>query len=196
MAKITFTNKTDSQVSELPAAQKVSASDLNEIKTSVNALHDVTGWEFHQDSSGAQVVSVTPAVFTVDSLGAATNISYAPLEIRGTGVKMFESDVIAPINIGDTYDLRVGLSLASKTGAPAYLLFQLDIGGGASPSNVIAERTISTTKLPFVTNISFPIFTLATFIANGGKIFVSCDAGTITLDAKDIMLVRTSANLV
>jgi hypothetical protein len=43
MAKITYTNKTDNQTSALPAINKVTAADLNEIKTSVNAAYDKFG---------------------------------------------------------------------------------------------------------------------------------------------------------
>jgi hypothetical protein len=195
MARINYGTKTDAQISALPAAQKVSAADMNEIKASVNDMYDVRGWEHHADTTGAQVVTTTPALLTIDGLGAATNIDYAPPAIRGTGVKMFENNKILPINLGDSYDLRIGISLASKTASPNFLLFQLDIGGGASPTVVIAERAISTAKIPISTNISFPIFCLATFLANGGQLFVSCDAGTITLDQKDLMLVRTTADI-
>jgi len=40
MAKITYTDKVDSITNPLPAINKVVSADLNEIKTSVNALYD------------------------------------------------------------------------------------------------------------------------------------------------------------
>ena len=40
MSKITYTDKEDFKVSYLPESKKVTASNLNEIKTSLNALYD------------------------------------------------------------------------------------------------------------------------------------------------------------
>jgi len=41
MAKITFTNKVDSISNPALAINKIVAADMNEIKTSVNALYDL-----------------------------------------------------------------------------------------------------------------------------------------------------------
>lgn len=43
MAKITFTDKTDNSTSALADIYKVTASNVNEIKTSVNGLYDTLG---------------------------------------------------------------------------------------------------------------------------------------------------------
>jgi hypothetical protein len=44
MAKITFTDKTTANTSPLPATQKLTSADANEIKASVNALYDQAGF--------------------------------------------------------------------------------------------------------------------------------------------------------
>lgn len=52
MAKITFTNKTDNQTSELAEIYKVTAANVNEIKTSVNAIYDTLGgFAFYEDAT-------------------------------------------------------------------------------------------------------------------------------------------------
>ena len=55
MSKISFETKIDNQISELPAINKVQASDLNEIKTSVNQLYDDKGgFAFYEDEAQQQ----------------------------------------------------------------------------------------------------------------------------------------------
>ena len=52
MAKITFTDKIDNQISALANQYKVSASDMNEIKNSINALYDAQGgFAFYEDTA-------------------------------------------------------------------------------------------------------------------------------------------------
>ena len=64
MAKITFTNKTDNQTSALAEIYKVTAANVNEIKTSVNALYDDQGgFAFYEDAA----TSVTPINLTQDT---------------------------------------------------------------------------------------------------------------------------------
>ncbi|MBP6659711.1 MAG: hypothetical protein KA174_03470 [Chitinophagales bacterium] len=41
MAKITYTNKVDKRVTNVPEKNKVTAADMNEIKTSVNEIYDL-----------------------------------------------------------------------------------------------------------------------------------------------------------
>ena len=52
MAKITFTNKTDNSTSALAEIYKVTAANVNEIKTSVNAIYDTLGgFAFYEDTA-------------------------------------------------------------------------------------------------------------------------------------------------
>ena len=88
MAKITYSAKTDNQTSVLPAINKVSAEDMNEIKDSVNALYDsIGGWVDYEDSA----TSVTPINLTAnvwtdltnDKAGSGTITTYKPSFITG-----------------------------------------------------------------------------------------------------------------
>ena len=70
MAKITFTNKTDNQTSALAEIYKVTAANVNEIKTSVNDLYDDQGgFAFYEDAA----TSVTPINLTQDTWTDLTN---------------------------------------------------------------------------------------------------------------------------
>lgn len=88
MAKITFTNKTDNQTSALAEIYKVTASNVNEIKSSVNAIYDDQGgFAFYEDTA----TSATPINLTVDTwvdltnnkAGSGTETTYKPTYITG-----------------------------------------------------------------------------------------------------------------
>ena len=88
MAKITFTNKTDNQTTELSEIYKVTASNVNEIKTSVNALYDTLGgFAFYEDATTEttpiQVSSDTWVDLTNDKAGSGTLTTYKPSYITG-----------------------------------------------------------------------------------------------------------------
>jgi hypothetical protein len=88
MAKINFTNKTDNQTSELAEIYKVTASNVNEIKTSVNALYDTLGgFAFYEDATTEttpiQVTADTWVDLTNDKAGSGTLTTYKPTYITG-----------------------------------------------------------------------------------------------------------------
>tara|TARA_R110001632_G_scaffold50571_4_gene126393 strand:+ start:741 stop:1337 length:597 start_codon:yes stop_codon:yes gene_type:complete len=88
MAKITYSAKTDNQISVLPAINKVSAEDMNEIKTSVNGLYDtIGGWVDYEDSAtSATPINLTQNVWTDltnDKAGSGTITTYKPSFITG-----------------------------------------------------------------------------------------------------------------
>ncbi len=150
------------------------------------------GWGNYTDvSSGTQTFNTTPARLQID--GGTTLNSYLPRDIRGTS-ELWDTtnDKILPIAVGDSYNIRLDLPFTAKTGAPASLIMQLDIGGLTSPTNVIITRDISTSKSPpFTVSVGFPIFSLSTFLANGGQFFLSTDTGTVDIELPSITIVRT-----
>ena len=88
MAKINFTNKTDNQTSELAEIYKVTAANVNEIKTSVNALYDTLGgFAFYEDATTEttpiQVSADTWVDLTNDKAGSGTLTTYKPTYITG-----------------------------------------------------------------------------------------------------------------
>ena len=120
MAKITFTNKTDNQTSALAEIYKVTAANVNEIKTSVNALYDDQGgFAFYEDAA----TSVTPINLTQDTWTDLTNdkagsgslTTYKPTYITGdlwdsatNTIDLSEVPVGKVILIRNDYDVTAG----------------------------------------------------------------------------------------
>lgn len=88
MAKINFTNKTDNSTSALAEIYKVTAANVNEIKTSVNALYDTLGgFAFYEDAttSGTPInlTADTWTDLTNDKAGSGTLTTYKPSYVTG-----------------------------------------------------------------------------------------------------------------
>jgi len=88
MAKITFTNKTDNTTSGLADIYKVTAANVNEIKTSVNALYDTLGgFAFYEDATTAitpiNIAADTWTDLTNDKAGSGTLTTYKPSYVTG-----------------------------------------------------------------------------------------------------------------
>lgn len=197
MAKITFDNKVDLIESNVANINKVTASDLNALKTAINKLYDVSGWANYSDTGNELSVTTAETKLTIDALGSTTNEDYLPLEIRSASPAqpLWDENEIKPVRVGDAYQIRVSLTITAKSAANRIDL-KLDIGGASSPTNVIAERTIAVEKTPpFSTNVSFNIFSLATFLSNGGQIFLSVDAGSVTIEQRSIVIQRTHSEI-
>lgn len=172
-------------------------------KTNDNTLelYNVAGWGVYQDAEttpATQTITATPSKIQIDGAGAASNSDYLPREIRGVS-ELWDTinDKITPINVGDAYDVRIDLTIDSKTSSPTYIQFDLDIGGGASPTIIVVQQILVVAKTPpYSLSIGFPIFSLATFMANGGQLFVSTDVGTLTIGKRQIFIKRDfSGNL-
>ena len=88
MAKITFTNKTDNSTSELAEIYKVTAANVNEIKTSVNAIYDTLGgFAYYEDTATtATPINLTADTWTDltnDKAGSGTLTTYKPSYVTG-----------------------------------------------------------------------------------------------------------------
>jgi hypothetical protein len=160
-------------------------------------LYNTLGWGFYvedQSVASTQVITTTSSLLQIDGLGATSNSSYLPHGIRGVS-ELWDTvnNKIVPILLGDGYTVRVDLQITAKSGTPTEVVFELDIGGGATPSTVIVERLIGTGKTPpYTVSVGFPFFSLATFITNGGQIFLKTDTGTVTLTKRQISIHRIS----
>ena len=148
------------------------------------------GWGNYDDNGAAQVCGTSPTKLSIDGAGSGTNESYLPREIRGSG-SLWDTvnDVITPIRIGDSYTVRINLPVTAKSGTPGTIDLELDIGGAATPTIVVAARTISVSNTPpYTISAAFPIFTLGTFLANGGQIFVTSASGSVTITNPSILI--------
>jgi hypothetical protein len=156
-----------------------------------------TGWGSYKDgSTGEQTFTTTAAKLQID--GATTTLeTYLPLEIRGSGsLWNVTTDDLTPIAVGDAYTVRLDLPVTARTSAN-YITLSLDIGATAAISNAVVIRRIDCGRAaPFDLSISFNIFCLATFVANGGQIFLATDAGTLGITDPGVVITRTHGEYV
>jgi hypothetical protein len=154
-------------------------------------VDNMHGWGYYLDNATAQTFTTTPAILSINGSGAATELSYMP-----TGVSNFwdtTGDHIIADTLGDSYILRLDLPITNVTGAASILEMELDISGAASPTTVIVTRQISIAAGSNKTvSVSFGLFSLSTFIANGAQIFLSTDANTADVTAPAILIQRVS----
>ncbi len=148
------------------------------------------GWDYSKDNASAQTFSTTPALLSINGSGSTTQSGYNPFEIRGTSnLWNTTSDRIMPINAGDSYDVRLDLPVTAESASPTELTVELDIqsGGTYGGATVIVNRYALTGRsTPYTVSIAFPIFALATFVANGGQFWLTTDTGTIDITAPAI----------
>jgi hypothetical protein len=158
------------------------------------------GWASYTDSEAVTLnlgnSAVTPLKITVDSDSSIE--TYLPLSIRGAG-ELWDgvNSCIKPITLGDFYALRLAATLATTSGNPTLITFVLDIGGAATPTNVIFEES-QTLKSASNQPISFKVdfFTLTTFLANGGQIFAYLNTGSGTITSRNILISRSSSGAI
>lgn len=212
---ITNTNTADSGKVITPSSSTagtselryLSLSDLSDGSSAVslgelldNDTLNYQGWEMVEDglvTTPSIVVDTSNTKLTIDDEDETnnTNSDYLPRIIRGTGNLWNRSTHrINPIAEGDTYDLRVNLTIAATSGTPEVLTCMLDIGSTTSPTIVVAEDSRSINKTaPFTMTFDFPVFCLNTFFTNGGQIFLKTKAGSVTIEDRSILLVRTGS---
>ncbi len=159
-----------------------------------------TGWAFYDDAQttpATQTFTSTPSKVQIDGGGATTEEGFLPNSIKGiASLWDTTNDLLIPVTLGDSYDMRLTLGITGKTGSPNALTLNLDIGGLSAPSIVIATTDLAVAKSPpFSLIFTFPYFTLATFLSNGGQLFLSTDTGTLTADNRDILITRTSSGV-
>jgi len=155
-------------------------------------LYDVAGWGFYSDDLSTPTITVTTSFtqITINGLGASTNENYLPYEIRGSG-HFFASSTITPVHEGDDYDGRLDIRVTGRTGTPTYIEFIIDISGSTPDTNrVFTGYLLSTNTTPYRQDLPIDFYTLATFKANGGKIYARVDTGTVTIGDRGIKLSR------
>lgn len=166
----------------------------------VKAQSEILGFGLYVDGETTpitQIVTTSATKLSIDGSASTSTSAYLPKQIRGIS-ELWDvvNDKINSINIGDGYTARIDFEIESKTGSPNGIDVILDIGGGASPTIIAVEQIVAVIKTaPYMISISFPYFTLATFKANGGQIFLKTDAGTVTIAKRQISIHRISSGL-
>ena len=104
---------------------------------------------------------------------------------------------MTPINLGDSYTVRIDFSVTLESGNPTDITLTFDIGGQTTITNAVIDRHISAGKaLPYSISVGTPTFALAAFIANGGQLFLNTDSGTVTVGNRSVFISRISSGLI
>lgn len=150
------------------------------------------GWAYYKDATYTSGSPLTlgngvRTQLTIDGAFGTTNKDYLP-----DGVADFwdtTENKIIPEKLGDSYDLRLDVKVDVPTNTED-ITVQLDIGSGAEVN--IVERTFSFAESGDGQRllIGFPIFCLATFIANGGKIYLTASAAGFDIYEAAIFIKR------
>lgn len=165
----------------------VSGNDVKSgLDDTIDTIGSAHGWGFYVDtahtSGSPLVVNNARVQLTNNALGATTETSYLP----GGVTNLWAGDKITPQNVGDSYDLRVDFT-AEMNSANGFANISLDIGDGGSIE--IVDRMLVFPKGTGVAtkfSIGVPIFSLGTFVTNGGKIYLDTTDGADDMDVYDI----------
>lgn len=166
----------------------------------VKAQSEILGFGSYIDSEtspATQTITTSESKLLIDGASSSSNSLYLPLQIRGIS-ELWDvtNNKINAINIGDGYTMRLDFEIESKSGAPKGIDIILDTGGGATPTIIELERTISVSKTaPYKVSIAFPYFTLSNFKTNGGQIFLKTDSGSVIISNRKISIHRISSGL-
>lgn len=158
------------------------------IPQAIPNYQDSVGWEQIADST---FTAASP--FTV--LQGDTSI----WEIRGTtairtqlpvGVDSFwdgTAHAFFPASIGDGYDIRLDFVAETSTNG-GFIELEIDIG---PPQGVIVRRLVSFPKgsgFEHAFSVSFPVYTLNTFVANGGQIKIASLNGNTNMHSPGLFI--------
>jgi len=155
---------------------------------------DVVGWAYYADSLATPTITINTSYtqITIDKLGASTNELYLPKEIRGVST-LFDSNKITPISVGDDFDGRFDCTITAKTGSPTAIEFIIDISGATAGSNKAFTGWIQAIgNAPYDQSLPIDYFALATFLANGGRLYARTDTGMVTIGRRNIKISRKS----
>jgi len=155
---------------------------------------DVVGWAYYADSLAIPsiLIGTTYTQITIDKLGVFTNENYLPKEIRGVS-SLFNNNKITPISVGDDFDGRFDCTITAKTGSPTAIEFIIDISGATAGTNKAFTGWIQAIgTAPYDQSMPLDYFALATFLANGGRLYARVDTGTVTIGRRNIKISRKS----
>ena len=192
MAKIIYTNKVDNQISSLPDVNKITASDVNEIKESVNTLYDLKGgWADYADATTLVTpINLTQNVWTDltnDKAGADTITIYKPPFVTGdlwnstsNSVDFSEIGVGKVLMVRNDFDITAG---ASNTRLDARLYFP-----DSGKSIEFMHDNIADNNELVRYSRTTQIFTKQSELASGCKIQVKVNKSGCTATVENILI--------
>lgn len=192
MAKITFTDKTDNSTSALADIYKVTAANVNEIKTSVNAIYDTLGgFAFYEDAttSGTPINlgQNTYTDLTNDKAGSGTLTTYKPSYVTGdlwdsatNTIDLDEIPVGSVVLVRIDYDITTG---TANTRMDSRVYFP-----DTSKSLEFAHDLISSSGDEVRYSRTTQFFVTAAIKTTGAKIQVKVDKSNATARVEDFQI--------
>ena len=149
-----------------------------------------TGWENWEDAtytsgSPLSLTASTRTKVTIDGLAASTNTSYSPVS---GDLWDNTNNKITPDNVGDVYDLRLRFQ-ATPAVSDGYITLELDIGGSEGVILAQTQRFLKGTSEQSMLFVA-TVFTLDTFVANGGSIYATSSVG-VDIHSIGLLINRT-----
>lgn len=151
---------------------------------------DPHGWvsytdTFYTGGTSLTISATAPGTIVPNNKGSAIE-SQQPLDLVNPMWNSTTNKFI-PIRENDFYVLRLGFTISALSGTVDYVTLNCDIGG--SVGNVFSETFVPrTVGEKFVFTI--PIYTAATFLANGGQFYL-LKQGTGTLQIQNIQFLAS-----
>ena len=187
--KITFENKKYLVPRVLPKNSVISDVDINEIKEKHNDLIDSFGWVEFRDTQHTEANRQTLTASSENTITINSGVTILSEKPKG-GELLWNptANKITPIKRGDSYDVRIDFKAAISQNL-GYFEISINIGGniGKTFGNVKVFRKGKDIVHDF--SVAFPIYTLDTFVENGGLIFIN-PSNTMTIFDKRIIIFK------
>lgn len=173
MTKVTFANKVDTVSNPAPQINKATASDFNELKASINAIYESSGWIAYIDSVNT---SANKQVLTAEIDNNITIVdadpidTYKPLTLGSA--ELWQGNKITPKAVGDTYTIRLDFK-ASINNLQGYFDLKLDIDGAIGDILIRNETFPKGANVEHGFSLTSLIYCLDTFFANGANIQIN-----------------------
>jgi hypothetical protein len=152
------------------------------------------GWGYYVDGSAGQTITTTPSKMLIDGTAPVSETGHLPPAIRASGnLWDVSTSFMTPVSIGDSYSVRIDLTIVDESANPNTLTLILDIGGAAGITIPVIDRIAGLGKTPpYTISTTSAVFTLDTFVANGGQLFLATDTGTVDIEDAAVLITRVS----
>jgi len=145
------------------------------IADAIQAERDKLGWAQFTDS---QYTSASPLTIPANTRTLLPNNANGILNPFGppTSSGWITAGTFNPDAVGDFYLIRTTLTVDPTLNNRNFTV-ELDIGDGITPINIWSQtyRLARGAGVNTPLSIVIPVYTLSTFLANGGKVYVTCD---------------------
>ena len=159
---------------------------IRELASRLSTVERNTGWAVYNHGGGAQAIAAnTRTKLVID--GATKIESQLP---DGTGPLWDTATNTITGRNGDAIDIKIQFVFTPTSAAATEIDIEVDIGGGVGVVEYDTRALTRGAGNPHNITLAFPAYTLNTWEANGGEIYVEADGpGSVT--ALRIVIVRT-----